>query len=298
MNPPSFKKLWEHPAYQPSESEINASVEAVLDRIQRHERHLPCRRPCRILLRRGLYAAALWLLPLVAAVGTYLVAGRQPAEKIYLANQTYSVPPGQKREFLLADGTRVTLNAGSLLVAPEEFTGATRPVYLAGEAYFRVSPDKARPFIVHTALVDVEAVGTAFCVAAYPQTGSVRTTLSEGKVRLSVPSDAQVEPVFLVPAQQSYYTLGQTRFQISDVPIAPYTAWKDGQIVFDETAFTEVVSRLQLQYNVRINYPPRLSSARVTAKFIHCESLDDVLSTLSEILYFRIKREGDQLIIE
>ncbi len=298
MDEPSFKKLWEHPAYQPSESEINVSVEAVLDRIQQHERRLPSRRPCRILLRRSLHAAAFWLLPLVGAVCAYLVTGRQPVEKIYLANQTYSVPPGEKREFLLADGTRVTLNAGSLLIAPEEFTGGTRSVYLAGEAYFRVYSDKGRPFIVHTALVDVEAVGTAFCVAAYPQTGTVRTTLSEGKVRLSVPSDAQVEPVFLAPAQQSCYTSGQTRFQISDVPLAPYTAWKDGQIVFDETAFAEVVNRLQLQYNVRINYPPRLNSARVTAKFIHRESLEDVLSTLAEILYFRIEREGNQLIIE
>lgn len=298
MDESYFRNLWEHPLYHPSESEINASLETLLRRISRYERQHPAPAVSLGRNRRLLRAAGFLLLPLLAAAFTYLWLGSRLPQKVYMANRTYSVPAGQKHDFRLPDGTRVSLNAGSVLIAPREFVGDTRPVYLAGEAYFKVAPDQAHPFIVHTALVDVEAVGTAFCVAAYPLADAVRTTLSEGKVRLSVPSSTRVQPVFLAPAQQSYYVAGQDRFEIADVPVAPYMAWKDGQIVFDETSFAEVVHRLQLEYNVRISYAPRLDSARVTAKFLCRQSLEEVLDTLREVLYFHYKKEGDRVRIE
>lgn len=299
MDESSFRNLWEHPLYHPSESEINASLEALLGRINRYERqHAGPSASLGWNHRRWLRAAGFLLLPLLAAAFTYLWLGSRPPEKIYMANRTYSVPAGEKQDFRLPDGTRVSLNAGSVLIVPEQFVGDTRPVYLTGEAYFHVAPDPAHPFIVHTALVDVEAVGTAFCVSAYPLADAVRTTLSEGKVRLSVPSSPRVEPVLLVPDQQSYYVAGEDHIHISDVPIAPYMAWKDGQIVFDETPFAEVVHRLQLEYNVRISYAERLDSTRVTAKFICRQSLEEVLNTLQEVLYFQYKKEGGSVRIE
>ena len=85
----------------------------------------------------------------------------------------------------LSDGTRVYLNAESRLKYPVVFRGTERVVELSGEAYFKVSKDALRPFVVKMNGVNVRVLGTSFNVRSYADEGQVVTTLVEGKVKVN-----------------------------------------------------------------------------------------------------------------
>ena len=73
---------------------------------------------------------------------------------------TLVVPAGAEYRLLLSDGTRVYLNAASELRYPTRFTPENREVFLKGEAYFEVSQDTSRRFIVRTTGMDIMVYGT------------------------------------------------------------------------------------------------------------------------------------------
>ncbi|MBR5350016.1 MAG: FecR domain-containing protein, partial [Prevotella sp.] len=102
----------------------------------------------------------------------------------------------------LDDGTLVHMNANSRIIYPEKFNRDNREVILHGEAYFMVSKDKSRPFIVHTLRGDVKVYGTEFnvntrardnsskkrdCTSVVLVKGSVGVTPSEGKEYMLTP---------------------------------------------------------------------------------------------------------------
>ena len=81
---------------------------------------------------------------------------------------TLSVPRGGEYKLVLADGTRVWLNAASELMYPDHFSADQRKVVLKGEAYFEVTKDVKRPFSVVLGDMEVKVLGTSFNVSAYP----------------------------------------------------------------------------------------------------------------------------------
>jgi len=97
------------------------------------------------------------------------------------------IPYGKKSELLLADGTKVWLNAGSLLAFPSGFTGDTREIYLEGEAFFKVAKRESKPFIVKTGTLDIKVLGTHFNISAYPADATIETVLLEGSVAVEKP---------------------------------------------------------------------------------------------------------------
>lgn len=92
---------------------------------------------------------------------------------------------GMEYTLTLSDGTRVYLNAESRLKYPVVFRGTERVVELSGEAYFKVSKDALRPFVVKMNGVNVRVLGTSFNVRSYADEGQVVTTLVEGKVKVN-----------------------------------------------------------------------------------------------------------------
>src|SRR5690606_14480825 len=90
------------------------------------------------------------------------------------------IPYGKKSELLLADGTKVWLNAGSRLAFPSRFTRNTREVFLEGEACFQVAKNEEQLFIVKAGNLDVKVLGTHFNVSAYPADATIETVLLEG----------------------------------------------------------------------------------------------------------------------
>lgn len=113
------------------------------------------------------------------------------------------IPTAEIHELTLPDGTSVMLNSKSTLFYPESFNGKTRSVYLIGEGYFKVMPDKEHPFIVKGSDFQVTALGTEFNVNTYSENDEVYTTLVSGSVKVEY--DNLISSVILKPNQQLSY---------------------------------------------------------------------------------------------
>src|SRR6266581_757963 len=92
---------------------------------------------------------------------------------------------GHRTTLHLPDGTRVTLGPKSRLRNRADYGRSDRAVYLDGEAYFQVAPDKQRPFRVHTAGSVTEDLGPAFVVRASTGELATEVVVTEGRVSLS-----------------------------------------------------------------------------------------------------------------
>ncbi|HZK64808.1 MAG TPA: FecR family protein, partial [Puia sp.] len=91
-------------------------------------------------------------------------AGKENREK--MVYNSMSTPRGRQYQLILADGSRVWLNAASSIRFPTSFSGAERRVEITGEAYFEIAPDKEKPFIVQSGQAEVSVLGTHFDLMA------------------------------------------------------------------------------------------------------------------------------------
>ncbi|MDR0844105.1 MAG: FecR family protein, partial [Tannerella sp.] len=96
------------------------------------------------------------------------VVNQTADEKNTAQPETYSqiiIPKGKHTSLTLSDGTKLWLNAFSRIVYPPVFNKDKREIFIEGEAYLEVTPDKERPFIVKTNQMEVRVLGTSFNVS-------------------------------------------------------------------------------------------------------------------------------------
>lgn len=218
------------------------------------------------------------------------VVPRAAAEPGLIAYNEVSVPVARRFEVTLADGTRVTLNAGSTLKFPEKFppTGA-REVYLSGEAFFDVEKDAAHPFIVHAGTGYVRVLGTAFNVNCYDDAPSLVTTLVEGRVAFG--GEMLSEEISLTPGMQAVHDRRSGTVTTADVDVSEFTGWRQGLFSFREQLLPEILKTVARWYGCRVVYEnPCRADVSFTGKISQS-------STLAEIAgYF--SRTGEVLVTE
>lgn len=160
---------------------------------------------------------------------------------------------GVKGHTFLPDGTEVWMNSDSRLVVPEKFIGATREVYLEGEAYFKVTPDSLKPMIVRTAKnVYVKVKGTEFNLKSYNNDDYVETTLYSGKIDFAYISEDGEETVIpVLPLEKAVFAQSETDVVRPEEP-EDDAAWKEGMLVFNATPMSEVIKQLERWYGVNV----------------------------------------------
>ncbi len=212
-----------------------------------------------------------------AADGTLEYAAGQAASGTRY--HTLIVPRGGIHTLHLADGTVVTLNAGSQLRYPVAFAGGTRGVELQGEAFFEVSADRSKPFVVTASGMQVRVTGTAFNVDAY-NPATVRTVLVEGRVSVTEPIGGRQWP--LMPSQAAVCDLATGETTITHVDTRQYTAWKEGDFVFRNQPIDAVVESLARWYDVQVAVSdPAIGRMRVTADISRNRELTEVLDAIT-----------------
>lgn len=185
---------------------------------------------------------------------------------------------GQKADIVLPDGTKVKLNSNSHFTYPEKFQGNTREVVLDGEAYFEVTHDASKPFIVHTNNAATKVLGTSFNVNA--NTEVVTVTLVEGKVNVSTPTGNAT----LLPSQQASITSGSRDIVTRKVDVTEYTAWVNNRLIFDNMRLEDAFAVLENWYNVDISVSSEaIKNCVITAKYEN-ESLENVLNSFQFML--------------
>lgn len=165
---------------------------------------------------------------------------------------TISIPRGGEYNLVLADGTRVYLNAMSNFKYPVKFFGKTREVELSGEALFEVAKDAERPFIVKTSAINIEVLGTIFNLNAYENTERIITTLVEGSVKIN--SHKTNESRLLVPDEQATFSLKNGETEVKKVDVNLYTAWKNGNLTFYDSRLEDIMTTLTRWYSADVLY--------------------------------------------
>lgn len=228
--------------------------------------------------------------------------------------KTFAAAYGERKNIQLPDGSDVTLNAGSKIRIYENFGTSTRDVYLEGEAFFDVKHNTKFPFIVHTAAMDVKALGTAFNVKAYLNEKITETSLIRGIVQITLKENNN-RVMLLYPNQKIKWenlaaanaSKNLTANDIGDsthiansimkklVPTdngnIKEIAWRENKLIFENESFNEIVPLLERWYGAEIVFQDNtLRDYRFTGIF-EKEDLKTVLDFLKEAKSFHYSIE-------
>jgi len=164
---------------------------------------------------------------------------------------TLSTAKGEQSPYplVLADGTKVWLNAQSSITFPTAFTGKERLVKVTGEAYFEVAHRSAQPFRVNAGNQVIEDIGTHFDINAYGDEPAVHTSLLEGSVKVSL--DGVKNAIYLKPGQQLIKADGQSA-KIKTIDPDDVIAWKNGYFQFSKEPLADIMRQVSRWYNVRV----------------------------------------------
>ncbi len=216
-------------------------------------------------------------------------------------SNTVTTPRGGRYQVTLPDGTDVWLNAASSLTYPVAFQRSVRIVELVGEAYFEVTEDKERPFIVNSGDQSITVLGTAFNVFAYANESAVVTTLVEGAVSVQYGGDEQIGKVArkerrLTPGQQAILSGQQMR--VTHVNTSEYTAWKEGIISFQDKDFNTIIRQIERWYDV--TFEPRGISVtgRLSGMVFSDVKLSELLQALSVHTAIKFEIKGRRVIMQ
>ena len=192
-----------------------------------------------------------------------------PVDK--LIYNTLTVPYGKKFEIALSDGTMAFLNSGSSLRYPVQFLNeGDRKVFLSGEAFLEVTENVERPFIVNTGELNIRVLGTKFNVSTYPEDVFTEVVLVDGAVGLYEQSenyDAD-KSTFLSPGLKGSYNKAENSISTKPVITSVYTSWIDGELVFRNSTFENILKKMERHYNVTIiNKNKGLANEQFNASF-------------------------------
>ena len=253
--------------------------------------------------------AAIIIIPLMISVAGYFYFFSQRLnDKVF--QQTITSSYGTRNHLSLPDGTEVWLNSGSEIRFPSKFIDNRREVFLEGEAFFKVTDDKLRPFYVNLGEMSVKAEGTSFNIAAYKKDNAFETTLISGEILLVKRRQTRKDIILfkMEPNQHTIYDKSMKKITLyeeelvsetdaSDIGVIKsvdagpipqevdkfenkYTSWINGKLIFRNDPMDEVVKRLGRWYNVDIQLQDTiLYDFRYTATFID-ETLEQVLDLL------------------
>jgi ferric-dicitrate binding protein FerR (iron transport regulator) len=234
---------------------------------------------------RALRIAAVFLVFAVSAYFSYYFLKNDQSKTTHITAQAETL------EGRLPDGTTVTLNAGSDLSYPEKFENDKRNVTLHGEAYFNVTHEAERPFIIAANDLRVEVLGTSFYVNANADNGNVEVILTSGKVAV-YHKDRPSELTILTPGEKAEFSKTDQKISKTENTEENYMAFKTKKLVFSDTRLDEIVLTLNKVYHSKIKIKDSsIANCTVSTTFDN-QSLDAVLNVLKATLDLKVNKSG------
>lgn len=191
---------------------------------------------------------------------------------VYQINQSAS-----PQKIYLEDGSFVVLKPGSALTYPKQFEAAKREVYLTGEAYFKISKNPDRPFLVYNNNTITRVVGTSFVIRVDEQTHQTEVSVQTGKVIVTENTKKNLlktvwnkpAEVILTPNQKTIFYADNQDFKTTLVAL-PLPVYKQNntlskpEIVFNETPVASVLNTLNKTYGIEIIGTKEVNEATFT----------------------------------
>lgn len=254
----------------------------------------------RIRLRRRrtiLTGVAAAVLPCILIAAMWADVSGRLGGNLFATAETVEVKAsfGERKQIVFQDGSRVWLNAGSVLSYPQRFSLKERRVTLDGEAYFEVEPNAKRPFMVETGdAVRVKVTGTELDVRAFGGEPTVSVVLVNGKAEFQGGGDT----FNMRPSQKLVYSKDDGKVSISTIETTDMAGlWKDNIISFRDVSLQEVIETLGRWYNISFEvrdskaYSSRFS---LRTKEVPLHTLLDEMQHISDLSF---SLRGDKVIV-
>ncbi|QNK63136.1 FecR domain-containing protein [Pedobacter sp. PAMC26386] len=278
-----FQLIWEKSRLLKfeGEEEAQASLQRLKLKIEQEKLHR--KKIFRLGYQFWMKIAAVFL---VLGAGAWLYTSQLSTEELlFLTKEAVQADT-------LSDGSVIVLNKHSLLRYPEKFRGSQRRVWLSkGEAFFTITPDKTKPFIIHTGSTTIKVVGTSFNVKN--RKGSIEVIVETGIVQVSKSGKMiSLQPGEKVVVKQSASQL------IKEVnPDHLYNYYRSKEFIADDTPLWRMVQVLNEAYNSNIIIGRKeLKNLPLNTTFKN-ESLEDVLQVISKTFKISVKRKNHQIIL-
>lgn len=202
---------------------------------------------------------------------------------------------GQIKKVTLPDSSIVWLNANSVLRVNSNFETGSREIFLdEGEAFFKVTKNPKKPFIVRHNEVSVKVLGTSFNVKAYKNLPDLKVAVSTGKVQVKSGENA----VLLYPKQEAVYYSSSKSFETHQVNDNEVSLWREGKIYLHQANFKELA--LTLSNNFKINLKaasPAVHQYQFTLNISTDMEETELLKIISSIHNSKYRKEGDSVIL-
>ncbi|UBD77246.1 FecR domain-containing protein [Parabacteroides goldsteinii] len=288
-------------------TEISEAMDTVWEEMEEDEvsslQHQQYREEARLLLsrirkpeKRFSFIPYLRYVAIVAVIlsigwgGFRLIRSNQ--EKVLTYTEVH-VKNGEHKRIILPDGTSVTLNAGSYLRYPREFITDVRRIEMNGEAFFEVTRDEEKPFLIHTKDADVKVLGTSFNVKAFDMDEQLTVSVQTGKVQVDLP-EAMMR---LLPDEQFVMDKTKGEFQKRNEDARLSTVWIKGGLYFNRTPIRTVVNELVRMYNRTIEFAPGAEYDDYIYGEHDNKSLEAVLKSIQYSTDIKYRIENDKIVL-
>lgn len=244
-------------------------------------------RPSRQLSPRFYYSIAASVVFILTAVLTFYFTRIPQVSDIIVSTKDTT------RRIDFADNSLAVLYHNSTLSYPKTFDGQTREVHLAtGEAFFKVVPNKAKPFIIHTSVGEIKVVGTAFNVVA--NNGHLEVGVNEGSVLLYTEDDS----VMIEAGSTGEVNADDQSIAVKQTIDPNVWGYATNIFTFKDTPLREVISSIQKAYPYTIQVTEEnINNCRLTATFEKV-SVENMLDLIAETLNLSATRDGKMFILE
>ncbi len=264
-------------------------------------------------------SAAAVIIILLSFVFFNRVDNKKPFAEIPASN-VITTKNGSKTNLVLPDGTKVWLNAGSKMTYDRNYGNTLREISLVGEAYFDVVKNPEKPFVIHTAKMDIKVLGTAFNVKCYPTEKTTETSLIRGSIevtmkdrqekiilkpneKLIISNEVVADEKTILPAYKATPVEQRPIIEVSHLTYEPKgnavieTSWLDNRLVFVNETFLDVATKMERWYGVKIIFQNKsLEKYHFTGTFEN-ENINQALSAIQLTSQFNYKIEKDTVLI-
>ncbi|MCI7372363.1 FecR family protein [Prevotella sp.] len=247
----------------------------------------------RYVLRFMRYAAVVTVLVCACSYLFYNIGQRNMSQAFAMIK--VEAPQGSTTKMTLPDGTKVWLNAGSLIEYSQGFGVNDRHVQLTGEGYFEVHRNESMPFIVKSPSLNVQVLGTKFDFRDYPSDHSAMVSLDEGSVAVGLRSAHDGDYQYrLAPDQRAVLEKRSGNMRIENRSTTD-RLWTDGTIMINGQRLADIAIDLERSYGTRICIEStELAQTRFYGVFHRKDqSLDQVLATLAATGHMRYAINGN-----
>ena len=226
-------------------------------------------------------AAAVIILATLTFTGKYIISNHFLPSKSVVATSSFE----KNRIIELSDGSFITLNRDSKVSFPDKFNSRRRKVKLTGEAFFEISPDFDRPFIIDAGNGKVTVLGTSFNVITDNGKNEVEVLVASGRV--TVVSEDGARSLTLEPGELGVIN-NNTSSSMVNTDIN-YLAWNTEILTYEGTRLEDVFSDLQRVYNISVEVDNNDILNRQLTSVFNNESAETIIRTIC--LSFNLKFE-------